>query len=367
MKICVRTDASVELGTGHVMSCLTLALSLREKGCDVTFLCRRTRGNLIEFLEKKGFTVRSLPDGEVMRDFGAETGYFESHAVTWQTDANDTLAALRRSPMIDWIIVDHYSLDRKWEKKIRPQANKTMVIDDLADRHHDCDLLLDQNLHFDMENRYRGLVPDRCTTMLGPRYALLRREFYRARESLRVRDGLLKRILVFFGGSDPTDETTKTLEALRLLGLPGVRADVVVGATNPRKKIVESICSALPSVNFHYQIESMAYLTNMADLAIGGGGSTTWERCFLGLPSLTVVVAENQREISEAVAAAGASRYLGHSKDVTSEILAASLRLASENSAMLREMSEKALSMMGGKSSDPDNELTEKLLGEYHA
>src|SRR5690606_26558309 len=132
-----------------------------------------------------------------------------------------------------------YSIDIQWELKLRTYVNRIMVIDDLANRRHDCDLLLDQNLYENMEQRYMGLVPETCKLLLGPRYALLRPEFREARKKLRPRDGTVRRILIFFGGTDPTNETLKAIEAVRLLNCSDIEVDVVVGAKNPHRDLIK--------------------------------------------------------------------------------------------------------------------------------
>lgn len=299
MRVAIRADASVEIGTGHVMRCLALAAALREKGAEVAFVCRDLEGNLCDLIEAQRFPAYRLPrSGEAGQD--------------WRPDAEQTVAFLAKVwPRADWLIVDHYRLDGRWESLVRAFTGKIMVIDDLADRPHDCDLLLDQNYCQGMDSRYSGLVPSYCCLLLGPAYALLRSEFSRAREGLKRRDGALRRMLVFFGGSDPTNETAKALAGIRQFNRPEVAVDVVVGSSNPRRDEIGRLCEALPNAAYYCQVDNMAELMASADLAIGGGGSTTWERCCLGLPALVAVLADNQAELVRAVAEYGAIVNLG--------------------------------------------------------
>jgi len=268
--------------------------------------------------------------------------------INWEIDAKDTLAVLSGTPKLSWLIVDHYALDMRWEGQMRPFTGKIMVIDDLADRPHDCDLLLDQNLYKGLERRYDGLVPDHCERLLGPRYALLRPEFAAARKTLRHRDGRVRRIFIFFGGNDLSNETAKALEAIRLLNRSEIAVDVVVGASNPKGDQIREICQRMPNTCFHLQVGNMAELMVLADLAIGAGGTTTWERCCLGLPTLALVLADNQREVVEAMSAAGAMRNVGWHADVTSTTLAEALRMAMASPERLNAMSERSLAIMGG-------------------
>lgn len=350
MQVIVRTDASLQIGSGHVMRCLTLADELRERGEDVMFICREHPGSLIDLIMAKGYEVARLPEPA-----GFYVGHHDeaAHAswlgVPWQTDAAETIA-VADGRQIDWLIVDHYALDRRWEEQLRQNASRIMVIDDLADRPHDCDLLLDQNLYQNMDNRYNGLVPGQCRKLFGPRYALLRPEFRIAREQLRERDGNVRRILVSFGGSDPTNETAKALQAIQILDRPlDIMVDVVVGSANPNKSEIKKFCREASYFTFHCQIENMAEIMAAADLGIGGGGATTWERCVLGLPSLTTILADNQSETSHAVAAAGATVLVGSTKNTTPGSLSGALHRLIADPAYMVRMAKQARRITGAR------------------
>jgi len=309
MKIIFRADASVQIGTGHIMRCLTLAGELREKGVEVAFVCRELPGNLCHVLASSGHLVQRLP-----YDPGQNSAPFD---VNWEKDALETAGFINNIfEPLDWLVVDHYALDRRWEKYLRPYVKKIMVIDDLANRPHDCDLLLDQNLYKNMENRYDTLISEHCIKLLGPQYALLRPEFKEARKKLKQRQGSIQRVLIFFGGSDPTNETAKALEAISLLDHLQLKIDVVVGAANPNKERIKEKCLTMQNTTFYYQVDNMAELMAGADLAVGAGGSATWERCCLGLPSLVSILADNQYELANNLAKQGAIIYLGWAKDL---------------------------------------------------
>lgn len=295
------------------MRCLTLAKQLRSHGIETTFICRNFKGNSILFLKSQGVKVIVLP-------FPNNTNNdLQWVRQNWEIDATETISLIKDfNNSIDLIIVDHYALDIQWERKLRPCTGRIMVIDDLADRQHDCDLLLDQNYYLNMEGRYNDLVPRNCKRLLGPNYALLREEFYQAAEKPRVRSGKIDRILLFFGGTDPTGETVKVLEAIRELSISNLQVDVVVGSANPRKNQIEKKCSEIPNVTYYCQVDNMAELMMKADLSIGAGGSTTLERCFLGLPTATVVTAKNQLETTHALSDKGVILYWGLSSQLTS-------------------------------------------------
>ncbi len=348
MKVAIRCDASNAIGTGHVMRCLTLADQLRGNGGEVTFICREHSGNINDVIEKHGFSVHRLPfiDTPSGKDFESE--YARWLAAPVETDACETSAWLKdRNRSIDLLVVDHYGLNERWEQKLRPIVGRIMVIDDLADRRHDCDLLLDQNRLASSDNCYDGLVPADCRNLIGPGYALLRPEFVRMRaESEQARDP--HRLFLFFGGSDPTDETGKVLRALTMLTDYELTADVVAGQTNPRRAAVEKTCRQMHGVTCHSQVDNMAELMARAGLGLGAGGVTTYERCCLGLPTLITAIAENQIAIGEGADKHGVARYLGRSSEVTVEMIAEAIVPFLRDATIGVQMAAKARALVDG-------------------
>jgi len=318
--VAIRVDSSEQIGSGHLMRCLTLAERLRKDGADVHFISRDLAGSLHRLVEEHGFPLHLLPQHEEDPDL---TGYAAWLTVPQVVDAEETGEILSRMQPVSRLVVDSYALDAVWEQRLRPLVREIFVIDDLANRPHDCDILLDQNYYREMRHRYDGLVPLACKLLLGPSHALLREEFYEAREKIGVRDGVLRRILVFYGGSDATGETEKAIRALVQLQLPSVAVDVVVGGSNRRRASIEELCAAHDFLYYHCQVSNMAELMAHADLCLGAGGTTTWERCFLGLPAIVTAVAENQIRVSEDCAAAGYICYLGRWDEVRQEDIAA--------------------------------------------
>lgn len=291
MKVVFRVDSSSKIGSGHLMRCMTLAQRLaKEKGADVLFVMRDLDGNLINLVEERKFSVAVLPKAEKNENL---KGYAEWLTVTQERDAKETIGIISKET-VDLLIVDSYAIDSTWESIVRPYVKEIMVIDDLANRKHDCDVLLDQNFYRNKDSRYDGIVPKDCKLFLGPQYAILREEFYEARKHLKNRDGSINNILVFFGGVDFTNETKKTLEAIVKLEREDITVNVIVGRGNPHKEEIKEICDKFSYMHYYCQVSNIAEFMNEADLAIGAGGTTTWERCFLGLPSIVIAVAQNQ-------------------------------------------------------------------------
>ena len=300
MKIVFRTDSSMDIGTGHVMRCLTLADELRERGADVSFVCRKAPGNLIQHIEDKGYRVYPLPPD-----------------IDLSVDKDLTQKILQKqTELIDWLIIDHYEIDILWESYLRKYVKKIMVIDDLANRYHDCDILLDQNISV-KGNRYNGFVPLHCLKLLGPEYALLMQEFAQARMSLKERAGEVKRILVTMGGVDHENQTAKVLKGIKMLGRNDISVDVILGASNPNRSKIEEMISEMQNAKCFNNVKNMADFMVKADIAIGASGSTTWERCCLGLPSIVMVLADNQKDIAEELEKEGVVVNLGWHEDVT--------------------------------------------------
>jgi UDP-2,4-diacetamido-2,4,6-trideoxy-beta-L-altropyranose hydrolase len=308
MKIAFRVDASERIGSGHLVRCATLAAELKERGAEVLFLCRALPAAWGEWLATQGWAWMELgpPSGTCQAGPG-EPAHAHWLGTDWQTDASDTARALGNERW-DALVVDHYALDARWERHLRAKAIRLLAIDDLADRAHDVDLLLDPNLYDDMTSRYAGRVAPGTRQLLGPRYALLRPEFTSARRALAPRGDTVKRVLVFFGGFDQRNATGLVLEALdelRRSGVGSFAVDAVIGALHPAREALQAFCSERDGWTCHVQTGRMAELMAHADLAIGAGGGATWERCAVGLPTVAVAQAGNQVEQVAVAARAG--------------------------------------------------------------
>lgn len=299
MRLVFRADASSSIGTGHVVRCASLASFLAQTGHDVLFCCRDEPGNMIGWIQDRGFAVSVIGTDDALETRSAADG-------------------------ADWLVVDHYGLDAHWEKTARG-TTRLFALDDLG-REHRCDMLLDQNYANPVHALYPAQVPAGCEILLGPQYALVRREFaaHRKASLAKPRTGI-SHLLVFMSGIDAENETSKALAGIAASRHRDAAVDVVIGAGNPHRAAVEAACGALANVQLHVQTMHMAELMARADLMLCAGGSATWERCTLGVPALLVILADNQTGIAESLAKAGAHWNLGWYNRIAAAEYAAAL------------------------------------------
>lgn len=349
MNIVFRVDASNEIGTGHIIRCLTLADELKRNGRNCFFICRRFEGNLIETIKSRGFEVHELgAPSENSHTFKSDLKHGHWLGATQLDDfeeASEYLNLLKP----DVLIIDHYAIDETWEKLAHKHVNKILVIDDLADRKHDCDILLDQNWFGDItQERYDDLVSSSTIKLIGPKYALLRPEYALLRSILPPRDGIIRRILVFMGGSDPSNETGKVLEALSSEIFGHLAVDVVIGVNHPCPDDIKNQVAKRKATTLYQNLPSLAGLMFRADLMIGAGGSTTWERMCLGLPALLMTVAENQTGFLEILDKDGYINYLGKSTEVSSNDITGKLKSLLPKGTDLKHQIRKSQKLLSG-------------------
>lgn len=312
MRVVFRVDASVQIGTGHVMRCLTLADALRERGAACRFVTRALPGHLGGMIEERGFELTLLDSPKQdAADIAGPPAHAAWAGVSWQHDMAETRDAIAQA---DWLILDHYAFDARWQQGVMDRVGRIMVIDDLADRPHRAALLLDQNLGR-AGSDYDGLVPEDCRRLIGPHHALLRPEFAKLRETALAQRKArgLRRLMISMGGTDVADATSTVLRALRGAALPDdIRLSVVMGSRAPALARVRALAAQMPwPTEVLVDMRNMAALMADADLAIGAGGGTTWERCCLGLPSIIVETADNQAGAVAAMESASAAMGTG--------------------------------------------------------
>jgi UDP-2,4-diacetamido-2,4,6-trideoxy-beta-L-altropyranose hydrolase len=311
MKIVIRVDASLKTGIGHLMRCLTFANELKQKKYKIFFICRNLPGNLISLIN---FPVSVLPHDD---NFESDKLYLNWLGATQEQDSDQTIKVIPKN--IDLLIIDSYALDETWHKQLRPYTKKIMVIDDLADRSFDCDILLNQNLGTSIED-YKGKTPSNCELLLGSNYALIRPDFQNLRKKAlikRKKTKEIKNILISMGGNDISNKTYDILQNIS----ENLNIVVILGGQSQHNKMIKNYAKTKNNVKVVVDAENMPELMLEADLAIGAGGSTSWERCCLGLPTLLYVLADNQRKTAENLEQLGAVKIVDNLKENLKNIL----------------------------------------------
>jgi UDP-2,4-diacetamido-2,4,6-trideoxy-beta-L-altropyranose hydrolase len=312
---------------------------LRKLGWQTRFLVSKTAAEWADWIKNEGHDVG------VMEFVGSVTQTHVDHrSWDWRGDSlatRDLLSGARP----DWLVVDHYGLGSAWEAELRSSTNRIMVIDDLANREHDCDLLLDQNpKHPEI---YRDLLPVRTMKAIGPRYALIRPKFLAFRRERN--SGSIRKLNLFMGGTDPSRSVPFILKELAQCQFNQMRIDVVVGSKSPALPEVNRLVELVPTASLYVDTDQMPSLFGAADLAIGAGGIAALERCSVGLPAITISVAANQEAGLTYIGEQGAAIYLGPSSRVQKGQVTECLRGLLNDTNRLQLMSERALSLVDGQ------------------
>lgn len=355
MKFLFRVDASIKIGTGHLMRCLTLADELARQGHECRFVCREHVGHLGALITSKGYGLTLLPapiDNESESDDRNSDNYELWLGVSSQEDARQTHASLSRFKP-DWLVVDHYALDAEWERALVSAVGNIMVIDDLANRPHECSLLLDQNvLDNTITERYELLTSQDCSLLLGPKYALLRPEYAELAKSLPKRDGVVSRVMIFVGGSDPYHLTERYLRVLTAPQFKHLFVDVVIGKNHPAPTNVENLVEARARIQLYSGLPSLAALMVRADLMLGAGGTTNWERMCLGLNSVVTSIASNQDEINRTLMDKGLIEFLGAATLLTDKAVTHTLERVIQNPDINRRRSALMKNVVDGRGTE---------------
>jgi UDP-2,4-diacetamido-2,4,6-trideoxy-beta-L-altropyranose hydrolase len=357
MHIAFRVDSSTIIGHGHVMRCLTLAQALvrakKQFEINVSFITKANQGNINHLISKADYQLVLIATGD--------KSVKQEDSDTWlgclpEQDAKQTIAAIKTLPPIDLLIVDHYAITKTWHQLVKPYCQKLMVIDDLANRALDCDILLDQTLNRHAI-QYQQLVPEHCQLLLGQNYMLLRDEFEmlktqaNTRRQQRSTQLTQANILITMGGGDPDNLSELALLAIEKLraDLPNISATLVLSSQSKHIKSLQQRQQKLSWCTLITDSQNMAQLMLNADIAIGASGATAWERCCLGLPTLTTVNAKNQQLIAKNLAETGASLNLGWYQKITIEAITKQLKVLLNNPQKYLIMAEKCFSACDGQ------------------
>ena len=348
-----RVDASVSIGTGHLSRCKNLARFLKSRGCRILFLCRDHSDSLHQSLLDSDFEYLTLPRRSSGLLSETDSSYLGWLGCSEEQDANDCWELIKtRSTLVpDFIVVDHYAISSIWETRISSywSSAKLLAIDDLANRSHCVDFLIDSGrLGSFGDSGYQDLLDNHVVTLFGPFFSLLTSDYLEFRQSSSTRHSL-GRILVFFGGVDSSNVTLVALQALLESNLQGINVDVVLGNSAPHLNQVKAFVSQIAGWKLHIGMPSLAPLVNEADLALGAGGVHSWERACLGLPAITTPVADNQLDLLAGLSTCGAITTITQSK--SSDLLTSfceQLEALQGAHSQLSDMSEAAFILLDG-------------------
>ncbi len=317
-----RCDASIEVGVGHVMRCLTLANALYDKGWICSFLTAKSSIEILPDLKKSPYNILPI-------DYKPEQS--------------------------DLMVIDHYGLDQSYHSQCRQWSKKIMVVDDLANRQYDGDILLDQT-YGRIQSDYTTRVPPNCLILTGERYILLRSQFLDKRKKAEIKRKVTKKvenILINFGSTNPKRIIQKTLKALNHFTAWGLQINIVCGSLAQDLEELKNLSREMTqntnhAVSLHTDVKHMAQFMLEADLAIGAGGTTSWERACMGLPTLLIEIADNQSLVSKNLSKNKVVHYIGRIDQITSEDIINSFQNLCESSDLLSKMSQLSFTICDG-------------------
>lgn len=341
-----RVDSSSRIGAGHAYRCLHLASRLRLEGVCVHFICRAHSNSLVDLIRERGFDVIELPL-RVQSEFAKDSDYAGWLGASMQDEIVDFRAALSVfGKFVKWVVVDHYSLGAEWHRAVRPFAKYLMAIDDLANRHYDVDLFVDHSGNDTVPSRYRDLLPESCRRLLGPSFAIVNPDFETIdRMGVDGKSGVINQVFVSFGGYDPCGEVIKAARALQHFD---VEVDFAVGRSSFGIDQLRGFCEVESRFRLHVQSSDMVRLMLRADLAIGAAGTSAWERCLAGLPSIVCVLADNQRRAGQDLVSSGAARSVGFHRSSDTNSYVELLKVLTTEPQTVRGMAQKARSLIDG-------------------
>ena len=313
-RIAIRADASESIGVGHIMRCLTLANFIKNEKhfthLSITFICNSLPSYLQKKIESEGFNLIELANNKNNKNNKKET---------YQTfDAQLCIDTIQDLGKYDLLIQDHYQLSAPWQKRLKSYYHKILVIEDIAERVHQSDFLLDQT--FGRQPQEYGLyVNSSCQLLTGQSYILLREEFTQLipdAKAKRAKNTKINNILISFGGTDVKNMTGLAIESIIELSANErlgrqYSLSVVLSSTSKQLNVIKNIVRSYSWITLFIDTNEMAQLMLNADLAIGANGSTAWERCSLGLPTISFDFADNQKVISQKLNELGAIINLG--------------------------------------------------------
>lgn len=344
-----RVDGHFKIGHGHMVRCLELAKELKKFNFHAYFLCQNCDETMTKKIQSYGFPLHFLK-GEASEDeWGSIESILNEHKIHSKI-----------------MVVDHYELDERWHRRAKQFFSYLVVIDDMCDKEYFADIIINQNYLPNLKDKYKRLNSLKgAKHLVGPEYVLLKEQFSKINPKSRQRQfKKIKHLFISFGGSDPTGETVKVLQALKGLEelLKDVKIDVVIGSGFKNKEEVEKLGEGWANLECHYNPQNMAKLMNQGDLAIGSGGITTWERCYLGLPTIAITVSDNQIETTERLAENNFLFYVGHYNAVDEKVIQHKVTEVFNHLGSLKDISRKGQALVKGKGTQKVAKVIKKLL-----
>ena len=347
MKVVFRCDSSVLIGSGHTTRCLTLADEIKKDGHETIFISRKSKGNQFEEIKLRGHSVMPLK----IKGFHPEENLKEIDSKPWskkiqEEDAIKTIKTIQGEEF-DWLVLDHYFLNKIWERKVKGYVNYLFVIDDFTDRKHECDVLMNHGFLSKDREVFKELVSGKTKLLLGPKYVLLRPEYSLNRSNFSKKHNV-KNVVVFYGNSDLTNETLKSLEAISRLNFDDLYINVVIGSNNPFFDIIQQKVKEIRNCHLHVQLPHLANLFSQANLALCAGGGALWELMCMGVPSLVTITSENQSAAAKILSSKEAVYCLGESREVSINDLELNIRNMLYDEKKLTKISHKAKKLVNG-------------------
>jgi UDP-2,4-diacetamido-2,4,6-trideoxy-beta-L-altropyranose hydrolase len=334
MDLLIRADADKQIGNGHIMRCLALGQACKDQGGSVTFISCCDSNRLRQRILDEGFELIPI-----------EKPYPELFDLNMVLK---NISSIKQQKLNDlWLVLDGYQFNSEYQRAIKEAGHRLLVVDDTAHLdYYFADIVLNQNINA-KELRYSCSPQTRL--LLGNRYVLLRSEFIAWKGWNRQIPERARHVLVTLGGADPNNVTLQIANALKIASISDIEVTVVAGASNPHLDVLKAAVLEKPStMNLVDNVENMAELMAWADLAVSGGGSTCWELSFMKLPFITLVLADNQNNISNSLAKAGIAINCGWYYEMDSEAFAKDLVELINDKYRRLKMSEKAGGLIDG-------------------
>lgn len=358
MRVVFRVDASEDIGHGHFFRCLTLAEAFHERDARIEFISRALPGNLLPCIEGRGYKLHDLSERSEKKSESSGHGCkepFHPLEASIDQDCIETTDVLRHLGGADLLVVDQYSIACSWETEIRRYVRVLAAIDDEPVRRH-CAKVLVVPGSCRNPSYCRTFLPKGGELLAGPNYALLRPEFRKMRASKASEQECRKtteNIFVAFGGSSQIELYAAVIKALDFSKFSGKwKIDLVLGGTGQDNSTLRQVlASAKNPIKIFQFSHDISRLMAKADIGIGAAGTMAWERCCLGLPSIAVVLADNQRAIAKDLSEHNAALAIGTAQELTRkpEELSFALDRLRDDGILRRQMSAAGLRLIDGR------------------